>query len=472
MSSTRVEVVGGTPQRVEISDTGGTDRIDVVQPTALAVEVRQGMVGPAGPAGPAGGVPTSRLITAGTRLTGGGDLSADRTLSIADGALNAAALDAATALRLPPTPVTAGQVPTVSGGAYILATPDAVPTARQIIAGSRLTGGGTLAADRTLSIADGALDAASLTAATALRLPPTPAGGTDGHVPTVSGGVYALARPVTEQVAVYATPGSSTWTKPTWAKTIEAHVIQAGAGGGSGRRGAAASVRCGGGGGGAGGYSFATFAASALPATVNVTVAGGSAGGAAVIVDSTNGNAGANPSTSFFGVSTTDNYVRASNPGGGSGGSATAGAGGIGSFALHSGANGAAASTSGGVGAAAGTTNVGAAGGAGGGLTTGDVAAAGGAGGQSLMRYGVLGGTAGAVGVAGGAGAGGLTNSSGSLGLGGGGAGSHASLAGVAGGAGGSPGGGGGGGASSVNGVASGAGGAGGDGRIIIISRG
>ncbi len=57
------------------------------------------------------------------------------------------------------------------------------------------------------------------------------------------------ARYAREQVDIY-TPGSYTWTKPTWAKTVQAILIGGGAGGGSGRRGAAATVRCGGGGGG------------------------------------------------------------------------------------------------------------------------------------------------------------------------------------------------------------------------------
>lgn len=122
-----------------------------------------------------GGVPTSRLITAGTRLTGGGSLAADRTLSIADGAIDTAALAAATALRLPPTPVTAGQVPTVSGGAYILATPtDAVLSVDGLAGAVALPVDGAAATGTKRTLGTGATQA----------LPGNHASTTDARTPT------------------------------------------------------------------------------------------------------------------------------------------------------------------------------------------------------------------------------------------------------------------------------------------------
>lgn len=91
---------------------------------------------------------------------------------------------------------------------------------------------------------------------------------------------------------------NGTWTKPVGATSVYIRVIGAGGPGGSGRRGAAGSARSGGTGGGSGAYSFALFSAAELPATLNVVVATGGTAGAAVTVNSTNGNdgVGANPS--------------------------------------------------------------------------------------------------------------------------------------------------------------------------------
>lgn len=78
-----------------------------------------------------GAVPTSRQIIAGAGMTGGGDLSADRTLT--------------------------ANVQTVFGrtGNVVLTSADiagvAVPVARQVIAGTGMTGGGALSADVTLN---------------------------------------------------------------------------------------------------------------------------------------------------------------------------------------------------------------------------------------------------------------------------------------------------------------------------------
>lgn len=113
--------------------------------------------------------PTTRTVSAGTGLTGGGDLSDNRTLSLSAGSISSLAL-ADTAVQ-PARSVSAGTG--LSGGGDLtanrtlslsagsiasLALADtAVQPARQISTGTGLTGGGSLAADRTL-----ALDSASI----------------------------------------------------------------------------------------------------------------------------------------------------------------------------------------------------------------------------------------------------------------------------------------------------------------------
>ena len=104
-------------------------------------------------------VPPSRAINAGTGLTGGGTLSADITIAVANGGITDTQLDT--------TGVTAGsygsgsQVPvlTVSAAGRItgisvesLIVTGYVPDTRFINTGNGLTGGGNLSADRTLSV--------------------------------------------------------------------------------------------------------------------------------------------------------------------------------------------------------------------------------------------------------------------------------------------------------------------------------
>ena len=106
-----------------------------------------------------GAVPSSRTITGGGGLTGGGDLSADRVISIAAGGVGFSQLadsgvvagaygDAANIPVLnidAKGRVTIASTTPINLGGY-------VPTSRSIIAGNGLSGGGTLAADRTISL--------------------------------------------------------------------------------------------------------------------------------------------------------------------------------------------------------------------------------------------------------------------------------------------------------------------------------
>ena len=106
-----------------------------------------------------GAVPSSRTITGGSGLTGGGDLSTDRVISIAAGGVGFSQLAdsgvvAGTygdATNIPVLDIDAkGRVTVASTTPINLAA--YVPTSRSIIAGNGLSGGGTLAADRTISL--------------------------------------------------------------------------------------------------------------------------------------------------------------------------------------------------------------------------------------------------------------------------------------------------------------------------------
>ena len=106
-----------------------------------------------------GAVPSSRTITGGSGLTGGGDLSADRVISIAAGGVGFSQLaDSGVVAGAYGDPanipvltvdakgrVTVASTTPINLGGY-------VPTSRSISAGAGLTGGGTLAADRTISL--------------------------------------------------------------------------------------------------------------------------------------------------------------------------------------------------------------------------------------------------------------------------------------------------------------------------------
>ena len=121
-----------------------------------------------------GAVPSTRIIASGTGLSGGGDLSADRVISIAAGGVGAAELSLTgvtagtygSGSDVPVLTVDAtGRVTTVTTAA--LSVTGFVPTTRTITAGNGLTGGGSLASDITLTADFSATTPLALGSATA-----------------------------------------------------------------------------------------------------------------------------------------------------------------------------------------------------------------------------------------------------------------------------------------------------------------
>lgn len=103
---------------------------------------------------PVGYVPVSREINTGTGLQGGGDLSANRTLSLADTAVAAGSYGGANTIATF-TVDAQGRLTAAANSAVSFA--GYVPDTRTLTAGTGLTGGGDLSADRTFDLADTAV---------------------------------------------------------------------------------------------------------------------------------------------------------------------------------------------------------------------------------------------------------------------------------------------------------------------------
>lgn len=91
-------------------------------------------------------VPATRLISAGDGLSGGGDLTADRTLSVNSTVVRTSGAQTIDGVKTFSSTI----VGNISGNAATATT--ATNCTRQVIAGDGLSGGGALTADRTLAV--------------------------------------------------------------------------------------------------------------------------------------------------------------------------------------------------------------------------------------------------------------------------------------------------------------------------------
>ena len=101
-----------------------------------------------------GAVPTTVQVIAGTGLSGGGSLTANRTLAVTYGTAAGTACQGNDARLSNARTPTAHKSTHKTGGTDALTPADigAVPTTVQVIAGTGLSGGGSLAANRTLAV--------------------------------------------------------------------------------------------------------------------------------------------------------------------------------------------------------------------------------------------------------------------------------------------------------------------------------
>jgi hypothetical protein len=213
-------------------------------------------------AAPPGGVPSARLINTTLPLTGGGDLSADRTLAINTFSSTAS-----------------GIVPSSGGGtANFLradgtwaAPPGGVASTRAINTTLPLTGGGDLSADRTLAI--------NTFSSSASGVVPASGGGTsnflraDGTWAASVAGQTWIARQIL-------TAASGTYTPTSGTKRVLVRLV-GGGGGGGGVTGASSSLAAGAGGASGGYVEKMVFNSGGITGGAYTTGAAGTGGSTA-----------------------------------------------------------------------------------------------------------------------------------------------------------------------------------------------
>ena len=128
-----------TPQvGVSVATTSAVGVVQLADAAAISAGTA-GRVVDAAQLKTAGPVPQARSVLAGTGLSGGGDLSADRTLAVSFA--SQAEAEAGSATEVVMNPLRTAQ-----------ALAGRVESTRQVLAGTGLSGGGDLSADRTLAV--------------------------------------------------------------------------------------------------------------------------------------------------------------------------------------------------------------------------------------------------------------------------------------------------------------------------------
>jgi hypothetical protein len=419
----------------------------------------------------AGKASTSTTISAGTGLTGGGDLSANRSLAVSYGTTST------TACVGNDSRLSDSRTPTAHAATHVAGGSDPITVTAAQISGTltQNTSGTAAGLSSTLAVTSGGTGQTAYTDGQ-LLIGNTTTGGlskstlTAGSNVTITNanGAITIASTGGTSANIQVFTSSGIWTKPTGAKVCNVVCIGGGGGGGSGRKTANGIAGSGGGGGAGGGFSQRLLDAALLGSTEAVTIGAGGAGGGSISANSTNGANGVAGGTSSFGA-----YVFSGGGGGGGGGTTSAGT--TGSIANQrtfflGGAGGA-----GGQGAGSTPTNSQAGaggGGGGGGFTTTPAGNIGGNGGTSLASFASGGGgTGGTTGSANGVAGSSVIASQPFPGGGGGGGAALTATNSGSGGAGGLYGGGGGGGGASLDGIGnSGAGGNGADGIVVVIT--